>query len=145
MFVGTPFEEIYDLAMLTIEDYRLDYLYQNDPEAFSLHFQGWLEKAVAKFDGSVTCLEYNIYDARFRNRLSKKEKDILADYIVMFWFEWNKNDAGQINLQLQGRDKKRNAESSNLKEKAIVLDKLREKVRQDVTDYQLNHFDNFVF
>lgn len=145
MFVGTPFEEIYDLAMLTIEDYRLDYLYQNDPEAFSLQFQGWLEKAVAKFDGSVTCLEYNIYDARFRNRLSKKEKDILADYIVMFWFEWNKNSAEQINLQLQGRDKKRNAESSNLKEKAIVLDKLREKVRQDVTDYQLNHFDEFVF
>lgn len=145
MFLGTPFEEIYDLAMLTIEDYRLDYLYQNDPNAFALQFQGWLEKAVAKFDGSVTCLEYNVYDHRFRNQLSKKEKDILADYIVMFWFEWNKNNAEQINLQLQGRDKKRNAESSNLKEKSAAVDKLREKVRQDITDYQLNHFDDFVF
>lgn len=142
---GTPFEEIYDLALLVIEDYRLNFLYQNDPGAFSLQFQGWLRKAVAKFDGSITCLEYDLHSNRFKNKLSLKEKDILAGYIVMFWFEWNMNSAEQINLQLQGRDKKRNAESSNLKEKSNNIDKLREKVRQDVTDYQLSHFDNFAF
>lgn len=143
--MGTPFDDIYDLAMMVITDYRLDYLYETDPGAFRNQFQGWLMKAISKFDGSLTSLDYDLERKSFNCELSHKEKDILAEYIVLLWFEMNLNDTTQVNLQLQGRDKKRNAESSNLKEKSNYFDRLREKVRQDITDYQLNNFDSFVF
>jgi hypothetical protein len=143
--MGTPFDEVYDLAMMVIRDYKLDYLYENDPEIFYNQLEAWLIKAISMFDGCVTSLDYDLDKHRFIEKLSLKEKNILSEYIVILWFESNTNVTEQITLLLQGRDRKTTSEASNLKAKMQYLNTLREKVRQDIADYQLNNFDSFKF
>lgn len=136
--MGTPFSNIYDLCLVDIRDYRLDYLYDNNQQALYSYLEGLLIKSIPKFVGCLESLEYNVSTSTFNNVLSLKAQDILADYMVITWMEQNTNDATQINLKLQGRDKKSHQSSTNLKEKSERLDRMREKVRQDECDYQLN-------
>lgn len=140
----TPFDNIYDLALVVIQDYKIDNLATTDIESFKLYMRGFLINSIPEF--STTCftsLEYDETQNCFIEDLSMLEKSILADIIVIKWMERETNNATQINLRLQGRDKKSNAESSNLKEKSERLDRLREKLAQKMVDYQLqpSYFD----
>lgn len=137
----TTFDEIINRSMIVIRDYRLDSLAQTNINAFKEYMSGFVIKAIPSFDGCLTDLSYNETTASFDNTLSYKEQDILADLVVLTWFEALTNDITQVNLHLQSRDKKTHSENSNLKEKGVYLDKLREKVRQSITDYQNNNFD----
>ena len=140
--MGTPFSTIYDLALVVIRDYRLNHLYENDQDAFNLFMQGLTVKSIPKFTNCLQPLDYTLDDEpSFVATLTNKEIDIVADLVAITWFETNINDATQVNLHLQGRDKKTNAESSNLKEKSEYFDRLREKVKQDMNDYLIEDFD----
>lgn len=139
----TSFSDIYDMALITINDYRINSLFESDEEAFYLYMRGLLLRSIPKFIGCKKNLEYSIDDEEFLEDLSKKEIDILSDLICITWLESNTNDATQINLHLQGRDQKTFSESQNLKEKASRLDEMREKFRQDVTDYQLDNYEGW--
>lgn len=145
--MGTPFSTIYDLALVVIRDYRLNHLYTTDKDSFNLFMQGLIVKSIPKFTDCLQRLDYILesddeeFEPSFVATLSYKEIDILADLVAITWFETNINDATQINLHLQGRDKKTNAESSNLKEKSEYFDRLREKVKQDMSDYLFEDFD----
>lgn len=140
--MGTPFSTIYDLALVVIHDYRLNHLYTTDQDAFNLFMQGLTVKSIPKFTNCLQSLDYTLDDEpSFVATLTNKEIDIVADLVAITWFETNINDATQVNLHLQGRDKKTNAESSNLKEKSEYFDRLREKVKQDMNDYLIEDFD----
>lgn len=140
--MGTPFSTIYDLALVVIRDYRLNHLYTTDQDAFNLFMQGLTVKSIPKFTNCLQSLDYTLDDEpSFVATLTNKEIDIVADLVAITWFETNINDATQVNLHLQGRDKKTNAESSNLKEKSEYFDRLREKVKQDMNDYLIEDFD----
>lgn len=140
--MGTPFSTIYDLALVVIRDYRLNHLYENDQDTFNLFMQGLTVKSIPKFTNCLQSLDYTLDDEpSFVATLTNKEIDIVADLVAITWFETNINDATQVNLHLQGRDKKTNAESSNLKEKSEYFDRLREKVKQDMNDYLIEDFD----
>lgn len=140
--MGTPFSTIYDLALVVIRDYRLNHLYTTDQDAFNLFMQGLTVKSIPKFTNCLQSLDYTLDDEpSFVATLTNKEIDIVADLVAITWFETNINDATQVNLHLQGRDKKTNVESSNLKEKSEYFDRLREKVKQDMNDYLIEDFD----
>lgn len=136
--MATSFSEICDLALVVIDDYKLIHLASIDEDVFKTYLEGFLIVAISDFDGCKTDLSYNISNSTFINTLSMKEKSILSKFMVIKWFEKEVNDIKQINLGLQGRDFKRNSEASNLKEKSEYIDRLREKVKQDITDYQLS-------
>lgn len=137
--MATPFSDVTDLALVVIDDYKLVQLSQIDENAFKTYLEGFLVTAIPDFDGCKTDLSYNLATATFTNDLNVKEKSILSKFMVIKWFEREVNDIKQINLGLQGRDFKRNSEASNLKEKSEYIDRLREKVKQDITDYQLSY------
>lgn len=142
--MGTTFETIYNLSLITIKDYRIDNWAKKDYNVFLNHMEGILIRAIPRFSNCLQSLEYNTTTTTpyFINDLTYLEQSILADLMVEIWFFGNMNDAAQINMQLQGRDKKTFSESANLKQKSEYYDKLVEKLSQSMTDYQLNN-DNF--
>ena len=117
----TPFENIYPLAMITIQDYRLDKLAVIDFESYLLHLESILVNASGRFYGCMQSLEYNLTTPPyFKNDLTQAEQDILADYMVLVWFTRNTNDVIQFNEGLQGKDKKSHAKSQNIKAKISI-------------------------
>lgn len=137
--MATPFSVITDLALVVIDDYKLVHLSNVDEDAFKTYLEGFLVTSIPDFDGCKTDLSYSLETATFENDLSIKEQSILSKFMVIKWFEREVNDVTQISLGLQGRNFKRNSEASNLKEKSEYIDRLREKVKQDITDYQLSY------
>lgn len=138
----TSFEEIYDLALVMINDYRLNHLYKEDKEHFLVYMQGLLVNAVPMVEeGCEKALSYDLNTKSFSENLPNKIQKILADAIVIVWFQNATNDITQVNNLLQGRDKKTFSAAQNLKEKSEYLDRLREKLRQDINDYQINSLE----
>ena len=142
--MATLFTEIYDLAMVEIRDYQLDQLYVSSVPDFNSFMAGFLNRAIPKFD---YCLK-DLTDrdlTQFNPTLNDKEKDILATLLSISWFTSKVQDVTQFQLHLNDTDFKHYAEGQNLKEKSVHLDKLREKVKQDMTDYGLTNTDWTVY
>lgn len=137
--MATSFETIYDRALVTIEDYKLNALAQTDYEAFLLHLQGILERAVPDFTLCNNDLTYDTESTppSFVNTLNNKEINILAELMVYNWFDGKINDVTQFQGHLNNKEFKSHSEGANLKEKSERLDRLREKIDQDIVDYQL--------
>ena len=81
--MGTPFSEIIDMAMIGIRDYKLDTVFENDPEIFEKIMIGYLLKSVPKFTGCKQSLEYDLDTQTFNSTLDAIEIDILADLVGM--------------------------------------------------------------
>lgn len=140
----TPFTDIYSLALELIKDYRLDSLAKKDYDSFLIQMEGILIQAIPRFTGSLTPLDYDLtkIPPSFNNTLTLLEQSILADYMVLIWFMKDTNDITQVNLKLQGRDKKTHASEANLKGKAKYLNDLKEMNSLRINEYQLSG-DNF--
>lgn len=141
----TSFDEIIDLAMITIRDYGLDNLIRLNPEIFKQYMDGLLIKAVPKFVGCLQSLTYDLSERVFISQLTHKEKDILSDLIVEVWLKTKINDATQIQLKMTNREFKTHSEAQNLREKSEYLFKIREKYKQDIVDYQLENLNKLSF
>ena len=143
--MGTLFEEIYDRALVIIEDYRLNALAVNDYEAFLTHLQGILERSIPYFTPCNIDLTYSKEVdpdtseevMAFKETLNNMEINILSSIMVYNWFSRKVNDVTQFQGHLNNKEFKTHSEASNLKEKSEYLDRLREKFNQDITDYQL--------
>lgn len=143
----TLFTDIYDLFLVSVRDYKIDLLYQssvqNNTNDFENYLQGFLIKAIPKF----TKCKKNLYNyvlsptAQFNETLDLNEQVILSNLTAIEWFEKEINDVTQFNLHLNNTDFKHYAESQNLKEKSDRADKLREKIAQDMTDYEIGNVD----
>ena len=143
--MGTTFETIYNLSLITIRDYKIDKWAKQDYNTFLQYMKGILIRAIPKFTNCLQSLEYAdvaTNERYFINNLTYMEQSILADLMVETWFFSNINDATQINMQLQGRDKKIQSADANLKQKSEYYDRLKEKLSQSMSDYQLSG-DNF--
>ncbi len=134
--MGTPFTNIYDLAMVTIRDYRLDNLAKTDIKAFYLVLNGYLVNAIADSSDCLVDLSYDLETASLNIDVPFRVQTILANFLIYRWFTSLVNDITQVNLKLQGRDKKTFAESQNLKEKAVYVNDLYKKTNQMCVDYQ---------
>lgn len=138
----TSFKDIYELAMITISDYRLDKLASNDYEAFKLHMQGILVRSIYLFNNCQTSLDYSLTnDGEFVELLDDNEKNILADTMVITWFSRNVSDIVEINLHLQGRAVKTHSEQANLKQKKAYLTELEERLIVRKNNYENLHID----
>lgn len=148
---GTPFEKVYDRALIVIEDYKLDKLAQADYEAFLLYLQGNLERSIPDFTSCNTDLSYdefidedgNVFMA-FDNVLSNKEINILSSIMVYNWFAKKVNDVTQFQGHLSNKEFKAHSEANNLKEKSEYMDRLREKFNQDIVDYQVDAMSSYL-
>jgi hypothetical protein len=140
--MATLYDEIYDLALVTIRDYKLDELYTLSPTDFGTYMEGFLIRAIPKFTNCSTNLDDRDDTLKkFNNTLSGIEKNILAELTIITWFEREVQNVTQFNLHLNDTDFKRYAESNNLKEKQNYLAHLREVVAQDMVSYELKQVD----
>ena len=133
----TTFDDIEDLALVTIRDYKIDNLATSDPTAFQTYMDSFLVSAVPKFTSCLQSLDYSLATRTFSSILSNIEQDILANLLVVEWMTAETQNVTQFNLHLQNREYKVYAESENLKQKSEYLDRAREKAHQLATEYQL--------
>lgn len=152
----TPFTEIYDRALLVIQDYTLDNLAEQDYSAFLTFMKALLRNGVPFFNGCLTSLEYEdveetitnedgeeetVTNTCFTSDLSEKEQSILAMCVVYEWFKRDVHDARQFRQKLNTRDFKAESSYQSLQKKSEHLDKLREQIYQEVQSYQVDHMD----
>lgn len=143
----TDFEDIYDLAKVTMIDYKLDNLAIKDYDAFLTYFRSLLTKGMCDFDGCLTSLDYTKVDDKyyFNNDLSSKEKSILAKLIIKIWWEQGIQDVRVYQPHMSSKNFKQLQESQSLKQKSEYKDKLDEDLGRDIINYQLDNMDKLPF
>jgi hypothetical protein len=143
----TLFEDIYDLFLISVRDFKLDklsqYSEQNSTNDFETYLQGFLLRSCHHFTNCTKDLTDYVLTptAQFNQTLSLREQNILADLMVIAWFDKELNDVSQFSLHLSNSDFKTYSEAQNLKEKSERADRLREKISQDMVDYGLLNVD----
>ena len=139
----TSFDEIIDLALTLIDDYKLVKLYNQSQTKFLAYCDTLLIAAIPNFFRCNQSLDYTADTRQFNNQLTSSEISILADLWVVEWFKKETQDSKKINALLQSSGSfKSHSAAQNLKEKSSYLDELREKVEQKMTNYQLQNIDN---
>lgn len=139
----TSFDEIIDLALTLIDDYKLRKLYNQSEAKFLMFCDSLLLAAIPNFFRCNQSLDYNTATRQFNNQLTSLEISILADLWILEWFKKETQDSRKINALLQSSGSfKSHSAAQNLKEKTTYLDGLREKVSQKMTNYQLQNIDN---
>lgn len=138
----TNYSDIYDLFLVSIQDYKLDSLYSATPTAFESVLKGYLIKAIPRFDNCAKDLEDRDDTTQIFNiTLTTSEKVILSNIMAYEWYQRQINDIRQMNLKMSNTDFKTYSESNNLKEKMERADRLREIFEQDITRYGLKNVD----
>lgn len=139
----TSFDTIIDLGLTIIDDYKIVKLYNISQQRFEQQCDAYLIAAIPNFTRCYKDLSYNTETREFVNELSSVEISILADLWAIEWFKKETQDSRKINALLQSSGSfKSHSAAQNLKEKSVYLDKLREKVEQKMTNYQLQNIDN---
>lgn len=147
----TNFKVVYDRAINRIRDYRLDNLFNKDEDAFYNYMRVKLYDSIDTFNGCLSDLTYTsetvgeVTEWYFTSNLTTKEISILAYGLIISWMEQNMLDITQMNLHLSTKDFKSFSESQNLKQKSEVLDKMREDMNREITEYQLRNFTSLPF
>ena len=143
----TDFEQVYDLAKITMIDYRLDNLAIRDYDAFLTYFRSLLMRGKAKFTGCLASLKY-VKDGDkyyFVEDLDDDVIDILADTVVLAWWEQNIQDVVVFQPHMSSKNFKQLQESTSLKQKSEYKDKLGEELSRKITEYQLKHMSELPF
>ena len=81
--MATLYDDIIDLALISIRDYKLDKLYNIDEDSFRTVMIGFLTRAIPNFDNCKADLT-NQNEEGFIDDLNIYEKDILADLSYLF-------------------------------------------------------------
>lgn len=141
--MATPYSDIYDLALMSIQDYVLDKFAKEDEENFSLYLQGFLIRAIPKFNNCLKDLSNRSDDeGTFNIDLDDMEKDILADWLVIMYLDKEIFDRRQITGMMQNKNEAhRYSEANLLREKEELRSKKYERVRNSQRDYSIMHTD----
>lgn len=144
--MATSFDVVIQSGLTNIDDYKLVKLYNQDETAFNKWVDGFLIAAVPDF---VQCRQDLTYDAdsrQFNSDLTQMEISILGKLWAIRWFtrETQVNTEISLGINING-GVNRHSEAQNLKEKSAHLDKMREKVRQDITDYQVQDLSAYTW
>lgn len=142
--MATSFDVIEDMGLVIINDYKLSKAYTTQFHIFQKFNDGLLMAAIPYFQKDCRqSLDYDLELREFVNDLTQEEISILADFWAINWFTKQTNDVTQFQLKLQNSSSFKNySEAQNLKEKTSWLDRLRERVYQRITDYQLGDLSN---
>lgn len=139
--MGTTFDDIEDIAMITIRDYRIDNLAMTDPSVFRTYLDGFLIRAVPKFVNCLDSLEYDESARAFARELKDMEKEILACFFNIEWMTAQIQDVTEFRLHMKNREFSIASEGENLKQKRVFVNDMREKANQLTTDYQIQNLN----
>lgn len=140
----TSFDEIIDLALVTVNDYRLSKLLNEQGEdEFNTYVDGFLISAIPYFSECRQSLDFDMEEREFSADLTTLEKSILANLWIIQWYSRDNQTYALYRQHLQAASSfKNHSESQNLKENSTYLDKLREELDRQKIAYQLQDFFN---
>ena len=142
----TSFDSVIDVALITVNDYKLGKLFNKSQEGFKTYCDGFLIAAIPLFKQCKQSLSYNLKERYFDSCLTDKEISILAGFWVLKWFEKETQDSAQIANKLQiSSSFTQHSPAQSLKEKSSYVDKLREKTNQEINDYLLSDISSLPF
>lgn len=142
----TSFDDIIDLALVEVNDYRLTKLYENQTENdFNTYVDGFLISAIPLFSKCRQSLDYNLEERVFTNDLTLSEESILAKLWVLQWYRKDNQTYALYRQHLQNSGSfKNHSESQNLKENSTYADKLKEEVDRLMVAYQLEDISDYL-
>ena len=138
----TAFTDIYDTALVVMQDYKLDNLANTNYDAFLVFMKGLLKNGIPFFNCCLKSLEYNDVDNYFVSDLDSKEQSILAMCLTYEWFKRDVNDASQYRQKLSTRDFKTESSYQSLQKRSEYLDKMKEQIVQEIQNYQIDNIDS---
>lgn len=141
--MATTFDDIIDLGLSRVQDYKLDQLYTVNPQYFQAITDAFLKNHLGDFSSCRQSLAYDLGNRTFISSFTIQEQDILADLWVYSWLEWHINNVTQFENVLTDNDYKRHSAAENLKQKSEYFDRIREKYNQRITDYQLSDLSSY--
>lgn len=133
--MATTFDEVIDMALLVIQDYKLNAIATTSPSDFKTITEGFLLRGLPEFNNCKTSLAYDSSTSTFINTLQPMEIRILADIWVEQWLIHQINNLTQMQNKMTPSDFKHYSESANLDSKSEYLDRIREKYKQEMVDY----------
>ncbi len=151
------FTEIYDRALVTMQDYTLDKLAETNYDAFLLFMKSLLKSGIPFFNCCLNSLDYHdeaeieidengeeviVINTYFDADLTAKEQSILAMVLVYEWFKRDVNDARQFRQKLSTRDFKTESSYQSLQKRSEHLDKMKEQICQEIQNYQVDNMDS---
>lgn len=151
------FTEIYDRALITMQDYTLDKLAETNYNAFLLFMKSLLKSGIPFFNCCLNSLDYHdeaeieinengeeviVINTYFDADLTTKEQSILAMVLVYEWFKRDVNDARQYRQKLNTRDFKAESSYQSLQKRSEYLDKMKEQICQEIQNYQVDNMDS---
>lgn len=140
--MATPYSEVFDLFLASIQDYKINRLYEKSVEDMENYLMPFLIKAITNFRKCKTDLEDRDDENRiFNQTLSTDEKVILSNLMIVEWLTKEVNDILGMKLFLQDTDFKTYSQSQNLKEKRELLTTMKEMVDKQIVQYSYNNFD----
>ena len=153
----TAFTDIYDRALVTMQDYTLDKLAETNYDAFLLFMKSLLKSGIPFFNCCLNSLEFEdieeteidengnevqVINTYFVAYLTNKEQSILAMCLVYEWFKRDVNDARQYRQKLSTRDFKTESSYQSLQKRSEYLDKMKEQIVQEIQNYQVDNMDS---
>ncbi len=136
----TSYDDIIDLALVSIEDYHLNRLAVASPKDFNIVLEGFMIRGLANFENCRQDLSDRDNSARvFNCVLTDIEKSIIADYTVIAWLDKEINDVRQITGMMQNnKEAHRYSEANNLNAKINRRNQLIEEVATKKTTYSFS-------
>lgn len=150
------FTDIYDRALVTMKDYKLDKLAETNYDAFLLFMKSLLTTGIPYFNCCLNSLAYEdieeteidddgneieVVNTYFTADLTEKEQSILAMCFVYVWFMRDVNDSTQYRQKLNNRDFKTESSYQSLQKRSEHLDKMKEQIVQEIQNYQIDNMD----
>ncbi len=140
--MATPYSEVFDLFLTSIQDYRINRLYEKSVEDMENYLMSFLIKAIVNFRKCKTDLEdRDDTNKVFNQTLSTDEKVILSNLMIVEWLTKEVNDILSLKNFLQDTDFKTYSQANNLKEKRELLTTMKEMVDKQIVQYSYNNFD----
>ena len=140
--MSTPYSDIFNLFLTSIQDYRINKLYSQSVEQMENYLMPFLIKAITNFRKCKTDLEdRDDVNKIFNQTLSTDEKVILSNLMIVEWLTKEVNDILSLRNFLQDTDFKTYSQANNLKEKRELLTTMKEMVDKQIVQYSYNNFD----
>ncbi len=136
----TSYDDILDLALVSIEDYHLNRLAVDSPKDFNIVLEGFMVRGLANFENCRKDLsDRDDVERCFNCELSEIEKSIIADYTVIAWLDKEINDVRQITGMMQNnKEAHRYSEANNLNAKINRRNQLIEEIATKKTTYSFS-------
>jgi len=139
--LGTLSSEIFDYFLTSVNDYKLDNIYQTSGSLVLDQFlEPWLLNSIVEFNIADQNLSYTVSsgssEGYFDLTLTNKNQFMLVQIMSKYWLQKEISDVLQMNNILQDRDYRVYSQANNLKAKQDYYIMKKEEIYQRLIDYE---------